>query len=61
MWWVGIYSMVLYQTITMPKHTITITEATNQKFKVYKAFYGLDGISEVVEKLAEQIEMPNKI
>ena len=43
----------------MPKHTITITDETNQKFKIYKAVHGLKGISEVVEDLAKNIDIPS--
>jgi predicted CopG family antitoxin len=45
----------------MPSHTITITEEANKKLKVYKAVHDLKGVSEVIEMLAEQIEIPESI
>jgi predicted CopG family antitoxin len=45
----------------MPSHTITISEKTNQRLKVYKAIHDLKGVSEVVEKLAEQIVIPGEM
>lgn len=42
----------------MPTHTISISDETNKKFKIYKAMHGLNSVSDVVEKIARTIEIP---
>lgn len=41
----------------MPKHTIEISEESNLKVKILKSRYGLDKVSDVIERVLSDMDV----